>query len=209
MHSILMEDNRTFEEQSKRRKWIRSERRYSNSLWHTDYKQLDDGRWFLCYEDDASRFITGWEVFQEATAENAISVLLKAIERHGKPASIMTDHGSQFYTNETTVRKRGESVYEKKLVELGIKQIFAGARRQTNGKLGRFHGELQRKLHRFKDIAGPPGTGCPVGGGVIEMEPIARFINWYNHDRAHEALNTDQLETPAQAYKRKMPPRKP
>lgn len=26
---------------------------------HTDYKQLDDGHWFISYEDDASRCVTG------------------------------------------------------------------------------------------------------------------------------------------------------
>lgn len=26
------------------RKWIHFERTYSNSLWHIDYKKLDDGR---------------------------------------------------------------------------------------------------------------------------------------------------------------------
>ena len=44
---------------SSKRKWVRYERTYSNSMWHTDYKQLSDGWRFLCYEDDASRFVTG------------------------------------------------------------------------------------------------------------------------------------------------------
>ena len=44
---------------SNKRRWVRYERTYSNSMWHTDYKQLNDGRWFLCYEDDASCFVTG------------------------------------------------------------------------------------------------------------------------------------------------------
>ena len=48
---------------SNQRKWVRYERTHSNSIWHTDYKQMDDGRWFLYYEDDASRFVTGWGVF--------------------------------------------------------------------------------------------------------------------------------------------------
>lgn len=209
IYEILMENGLASEEsgRKKRRKWIRYERTHSNSLWHTDYKQLDDDRWFLCYEDDASRFVTGWGVFKEATTENALTVLEGAIKRHGKPASIMTDHGSQFYANEAEARKRGESAYEKNLVELGIRQILAGVRHpQTNGKLERVHGEMQRKLHTFKDVAGPPGTGCPIGGGVIETDPIARFIKWYNYDREHEALNIDILETPAQAFRRKMPP---
>ena len=39
---------------------VRYERTYSNSMWHTDYKLLDDGRWFIAYQDDASRFLTGF-----------------------------------------------------------------------------------------------------------------------------------------------------
>ena len=67
----------TNQNKSKRRKWIRYERTYSNSMWHTDFKQLDDGRWFLCYQDDASRFVTGFGVFAEATTENALKVLMR------------------------------------------------------------------------------------------------------------------------------------
>ena len=32
---------------AKRRKWVRYERRLSNPVWHTDYKQLPDGRWLV------------------------------------------------------------------------------------------------------------------------------------------------------------------
>ena len=113
---------------SNKRRWVRYERTYSNSMWHTDYKQLNDGRWSLCYEDDASRFVTGYGVFGNATAENALKVLDEAIRRHGKPASIMTDHGPQFYANEAEARKRGESGFEKRLVELSIRQIPARAK---------------------------------------------------------------------------------
>ena len=31
-------------------------------------------------------------------------------------------------------------------------------------------------------------------------------MEWYNHDRPHMSLDWDNLETPAQAFKRKMPP---
>ncbi|MCE2508350.1 MAG: hypothetical protein J4G04_03490 [Nitrosopumilaceae archaeon] len=62
---------------------------HSNSMWHTDYMQLDDGRWFICYLVDASRFVTAWGGFPEATTENAIAVLEEAIKRYGKPASII------------------------------------------------------------------------------------------------------------------------
>ncbi|MCE2508453.1 MAG: hypothetical protein J4G04_04010 [Nitrosopumilaceae archaeon] len=73
IHAILKSEGMANAESKKggKRKWVRYERTYSNSMWHTDYKQLDDGRWFLCYEDDASRFVTGYGVFEHANTENA------------------------------------------------------------------------------------------------------------------------------------------
>ena len=84
-------------------------------------------------------------MFEHATTENALTVLEEAIKNHGKSASIMTDRGSQFYTHASESKKKRVSVFEKRLVELGIKQILAGVRHpQTNGKLERLHGEIQR-----------------------------------------------------------------
>ena len=210
IHGMLLDGDVARPERKKKqqRKYVRYEREHSNSMWHTDYKQLDDGRWFIAYQDDASRFIAGYGVFDSATTENAIKVLEDAIKNHGKPASILTDHGSQFYANASEIKKKGVSEYEQKLVELDIKHILARVNHpQTNGKLERFHGELQRKLHLFEDIAGPPGTAAPIGAQKIETDPVARFIHWYNHKRPHESLDKKTLETPARAFTRKMPPK--
>ncbi len=56
LHMVLIEHGFASEEPKKknRRKWIRYEREHTNSMWHTDYKQIDDGRWFISYQDDAS-----------------------------------------------------------------------------------------------------------------------------------------------------------
>ena len=198
------------------RKWVRYEREHSNSMWHADYKQLDDGGWFLCYLDDASRFVTGWGVFKEATMENALGVLDRAIANHGKPASILTDHGSQFYANASDKKMKGTSRFEERLVELGIRQILARVGHpQTNGKLERFHGEIQRKLRFFKEASydgktrgGGPGRSH-VGGPFHadqERDPMDRFIEWYNHQRPHMSLDRKSRETPARAFIRKMAP---
>ena len=47
IHNILAEDDYTLRTPKKSRqyKWVRYERKHSNSMWHTDYKQLDDKRW--------------------------------------------------------------------------------------------------------------------------------------------------------------------
>ena len=185
----IMRDEGLAEAQPKkrrRRKWVRYERTYSNSMWHTDWKQLDDGRWFLCYQDDASRFIVSHGVFAEATTDNALVVLHEAIAKHGRPASILTDHGSQFYANQSEYKRKGASQFEQELVKLEIKHIMARVNHpQTNGKLERFHGEIQRKHKWF-------GT-------------IDELVHWYNHIKPHMSLDWDNLETPVKAYARKMP----
>ena len=80
IHMILKEAGRALPQQSKqrRRRWVRYEREHSMSLWHMDWKQLSDGRWWIAAEDDASRLIVGYGVFQEATAEHTIHVLKHA-----------------------------------------------------------------------------------------------------------------------------------
>ena len=77
---------------------------------------------------DASRFVIRYGIFEHAITENALAVLEEAIKNHGKPTSITTDRRSQFYTNASEVKKKGVSVFEKKMVKLGIKQILAGLR---------------------------------------------------------------------------------
>ncbi len=216
VHGIL-KDEELAENQprkARQRKWVRYERRYSNSLWHTDYKQLHDGRWFVSYMDDASRFITGFGVFAEATAPNAIAVLEEAIRRHGRPAGVLTDHGSQFYANEREGAKRGESDYEKKLVELGIRHSMARIRHpQTNGKLERFHSEIEQHLKSFEDESASntvrgskpdDHVGSPFHTAGT-TDPVTRLVNWHNN-LPHMSLR-DGRETPAEAYVRKQAPK--
>ena len=215
----IMRDEYLAEKQDRKtgqRRWVRYERTHSNSMWHTDYKLLDDGRWFICYLDDASRFVTGWDVFKQATTGNALKVLGQAIADHGKPASILTDHGSQFYANGSEQKKKGTSLFEERLVELGIRHILARVGHpQTNGKLERLHGEIQRKLHFFKEASyggktrgggsGKSHVGGPFHTGP-ERDPVDRFIEWYNHHRPHMSLDRKSRETPARAFIRKMAP---
>lgn len=212
----ILKDEELVENQprkARQRKWVFYERRFSNSLWHTDYKQLRDGRWFIAYQDDASRFIVGFGVYDEATTEHAIEVLEKAVKRHGRPAQLLTDHGSQFYANEKGRAARGASAFEMRLVELGIGHILARVRHpQTNGKLERFHLEIERHLQSFEEESAAltvrgrrpdEHAGGPFHTAGM-TDPVTRLVEWYNN-RIHMSLK-DQRETPAQAYVRKQPP---
>ena len=63
---------------------------------HADFKQLEDGRRFLGYEDDASR--RWWfGIFAHATSASALAVLDAAIKTRGKSASVVSGHRMQFY----------------------------------------------------------------------------------------------------------------
>ena len=206
-HAVPQESGDTKERMQKRRRWVRYGHKYSNSMWHTGYKQLDDQRWLIVYEDDASRFVTGWGVFDEATAEHAIRVLDFAISRYGKPKSILTNRSPQFYATDSKTSKE-MSKFQQRLKTLGIRHMLAGmGSPHTNAKLKRLYGEVQRKLTHFFDVAGPPSSGSPINTSPIELNPMARFMKWYNHDRPHMSLDMDTEETPARAFRRKMPPK--
>lgn len=169
-----------------RKKWIRYERKYSNSLWHTDWKLLDGYGWIIAYLDDASRFIVGYGLFQEATSEHAVEVLNEAIKKYGRAASILTDRGSQFYAVECDEKLKGITVFEKYLIESEIRQILGRVQHpQTNGKIERFFRTVEEKIHRFSSLD--------------------ELVQWYNVKRPHMSLNLKVIETPYQAFIRKMP----
>jgi len=169
-----------------RRKWIRYERRYSNSLWHTDWKHLDGYGWLIAYEDDASRLITGYGLFNEATSEHAVEVLDRAMMHYGRPASILTDRGSQFYAVECDDKLKGLTAFEKYLIEHEIRQVFGRVQHpQTNGKIERFYRTVEERVHRFNSMD--------------------ELVQWYNMKRPHMSLNLKTLETPYKAFIRKMP----
>ena len=139
----------------------------------------------IAYLDDASRLITGYGVFENATTENAIRVLREAMNNYGKPESILTDK-VQFYASAGEKKAKGKSKFEKFLEESGIKHIVARVNHpQTNGKIERFYGTLEDKARHF--------------------ESLDEFVEWYNC-KADMSLNLDEPETPCQAFLRKLPP---
>lgn len=207
IHQVLIESGLAREEYAKKkqRKYVKYERKHSNTLWHTDYTQLSDGRWLIKYVDDSSRYIVGHGIFASATSENATTVFEKACLKYGTPYSVMTDHGSQFYAMETKAKsERGQTHFEKHLKKMGIRHILARiGHPQTNGKSERVFKEYKCKIHHFADVAGPPGTAAPFGApAVLETDPTARFIRNHNN-KPHGSLYG---QTPAEAYRERMLP---
>ncbi len=166
---------------------VRHEREHSNSLWHTDWHEIKDprwkGKWLIAYEDDASRFITSFGVHETLTSEYSVLALESAIKEHGKPASMLSDHGSTFYAVESERREKGMTEFQNCLLKHKIRFILGRVNHpQTNGKIEKFIDVFENKIKYFPSIE--------------------EFMKWYNEVRPHGALD---LKTPVQAYYGKMP----
>ena len=189
IHRILKECNLANNEpkKQKKRKWIRYERKHSNSLWHTDYHQLTDGKFIVPFLDDASRFITGYEVFDRETAENAVKVLDSAIKMYGIPKQVISDHGTQFTSlQRQNLEEPNLNLFQIKLNEYNIEHVLARVKHpQTNGKLERGFCTLEFLIKHFE--------------GDIE-----RAVNFYNFERPHMSLFDGNIKTPYMAFMEKM-----
>jgi len=162
------------EKRIRRKKWVRYERHHSNSLWHTDFCEVE-GEQIISFIDDASRFVVGGSKFANATTDNALEVLGKAIARHGKPKQVMTDHGTQFCSDEEKVFR-----FTEKLKEWDIEHIMAQVKRpQANGKIERWFGTAKKIYQHFG-------------------RDLDKTVACYN-SMPHLSLNM----TPAQAYEKK------
>jgi len=191
IHTYLKELGHSVEQESKknRRKWVRYERDYSMSLWHTDWCEIrfpgNKLRKLIVFQDDASRFLLAYGLFDEATTKNTLKVLKRAIKRHGKPESILTDHGTQFFNNQDPQLK--ETGFQAFLKKNGIRHILGRVNHpQTNGKVERLFYTITRILPEFE-------------------YNMPKVVKWYNDIRPHMSLG-DGLETPKEAFIRKRSP---
>jgi putative transposase len=181
IHAILRQEGLAQQQpnKSRRRKWVRYERRHSNSLWHTDWFE-DEGKQIILYEDDASRLVTGFGEFANATTENSIKVFDGATARWGFPRQLMSDHGIQFCSDEER-----EFVFRDHLKSKGVEHILARVKHpQSNGKLERLILTM-RKLMKWK--------------GSLE-----EAVKFYNEKRPHMSLENEHLRTPLQAFHEKL-----
>lgn len=188
IHKIMKQEGLAITQpnKSRRRKWIRYERRFSNSLWHIDWS-LFKGKWLIAILDDASRFIVGYGLFDNATQNNSIIVMQQAIQQYGTPKQLVSDHGVQFTSiARETCANPSDNKFQKFLKENNIQHIKARVKHpQTNGKLERWWQTNKFLCNHFGSLK--------------------KGIKYYNEKRPHMSLNTDvALVTPMQAFQTKM-----
>ena len=184
IHRIMLElgfAKRKINKDQRKKDWIRYERRHSLTAvhidWHFDAKAK---RWVFAAIDDASRkLLTLLEV--ESPTVDASTRGMRVALRHGKIKQCISDHGSQFTSN-----AGGNSKFKEFLDANGIQQILCKIKHpQSNGKAEKFFDLYKNKRNCFGNKS--------------------KFIHWYNEIRPHRSLNFDILETPQQAFERKMP----
>lgn len=177
IHRILLDNHLANIEpkKSKRRKWIRYERKHSNSLWHTDWSEYNDTN-IIIYIDDASRLITGYGEFKNATTDNTIKVYDEAVVKYGVPKEVMSDHGAQFCVDEENNYR-----FREHLSSAGVKHILARVKHpQSNGKAERAFSTIKRLIK--------------------ERGSLDAAIRFYNEERPHMSLENDHLRTPMVAF---------
>lgn len=172
----------------KRNAWIRFERKHSLSLFQMDWSKMHDGTWLLAIKDDASRLIVAKGVFPEATSDHSIEVLTQAIQAYGKPLAILTGRDVQFYASDKLGKPSGKNRFQQFLEANEIKHILARVNHpQTCGKIERTFGEIKNRLYKWHDF-----------------DTIDKVVDWHNNLLPSMSLDYENLETPAQAFQRKM-----
>lgn len=142
-----------------------------NDMAHTDWTYDPfTTRNFSVFIDDRTRLITSNGLFKRATAENSIALLKSAVAYYGKPKTVMTDHGVQYYSNHKGSNQENTK-FRIALNALGIKHYLARVNRpQTNGKVERF-------FLTYKTEYATGSFSC-----------IKDFIKHYNEERLHMSL---------------------
>jgi putative transposase len=167
----------------RKRKIRRYERRHSLSLVHIDWHQRPmDGFWVFGAIDDASRAMLSLVETSNPTTEQSMQAIENALQ-HGSIQAVISDNGSQFTCNHPGHRE--SSIFEQYLVKKGIKHVRTRPKHpQSNGKVEKWFDTYERHRDAFSTKE--------------------EFLSWYNHVRPHTSLDFSRLETPWQAFKRKM-----
>ena len=163
----------------RKKKWIRYERRHSLTAVHIDWHYFK-GMWVFGVEDDASRKLLALIEDERESLDNSIKGMEEALKQ-GTIKQCISDHGSTFTSNFIDAESRFRDYLKSK----EIKQILCRIKHpQSNGKIEKWFDCYDRNREAF--------------------ETKEKFMYWYNDVKPHRALNFDELETPSQAFIRKL-----
>lgn len=157
---------------------MRFERSRPNELWQLDHlgpREIGRRRYHgFTVVDDHSRYCFCFDPLADVTLATCWPVLWGVFGEFGLPESILCD-------NAFSARGLGLSHLEMWLIQLGIRPIHGRPRHpQTQGKVERLHGTIDRELFRFK------ARTDSMQHFLIDRN---QWLRTYNLIRPHEALN--------------------
>ena len=161
-----------------------------NDLWCADYKgefMLADRRY--CYpltvSDFASRYLLCCDALSSTREQFAFAAFERAFKDFGLPRSIRSDNGQPFASVTAFFGLSKLSVWWLRL-GIGLERIRPGHPEQ-NGRHERMHLTLKKEATK------------PAAGNLLEQqERFDRFIDCYNRERPHQALD---MRCPAELYR--------
>lgn len=156
----------------------RFERPLPNALWQIDIFTFELKRMYRVYLvgiiDDHSRFIVGWGLFRQQTADAVLEVVKGAIGQWGAPREILSDNGRQF------VAWRGKSRFQEVLKQQGIGHVRSAPHHpMTLGKIERFWQTLWREF-LSEAVFASFADAC---------QRLDHWVQYYNHQRPHQGID--------------------
>jgi transposase InsO family protein len=187
IHRILLRHDLVREQERHSPAVQRFEREQPNQLWQMDFKGPKG--WPqpvgpLSVLDDHSRYLIALVANGSTRGEPVQHQLEEAFQRCGVPDGMLMDHGTPWWNTRTGVARTHLSLW---LMRQGIRLHWSRFRHpQTQGKVERFHGALQRALQR---------RGFPSHNPQAWLDAY----RWeHNYVRPHEALD---MQTPAMRWR--------
>jgi transposase InsO family protein len=169
-----------------------------NDVWCIDYKgQFRLGDRSLCYPltltDQRSRYILGCEAMTAISDEASRETCEEIFRRYGLPKAMRSDNGVPFASTGLANLTQLSAYWLRLGIEL---ERIRPAHPEENGQHERMHRTLKFETTR------PPRTNL-----LQQQERFDEFVDEFNQERPHEALD---MKRPAQIYKlssRKLPDR--
>ena len=187
VHRVLVRHALVLDRESRRQATGRFEREQPNQLWQMDFKgQKGTGAAIgpLSVLDDHSRYLVALEQTGTTRSEAVRERLEGAFRTSGLPDALLMDHGVPWWNARSA---NGWTQLMVWLMKQGVRCHFSGVRHpQTQGKVERFHGSLERARSR---------AGAEQW---LTQNWLDNFRHEYNQVRPHEALG---MRTPASLWR--------
>ena len=151
-----------------------------HQMWATDASYFRVVGWGYYYlvtvMDDYSRFILGWRLQKDMSANSLIAVVQEAVDATGMTDVPVEDRTRLLSDNGAGYVSRAFRDY---LNLVGIRHILAAPYHpQTNGKVERYQQSLKREVNQL-----------PYELPSDLERAIADFVDYYNYRRYHKALS--------------------